>query len=245
MQTPDPHNTRPLADLHNVDLILWDLDGTKYTYHRDIEEHVYKALIPVVKQRLAENGLPPLTDAQIRDIGGRSFRTHSVSWMGFAEEYGFDWRTLFEDYQNAISIDVVLGEPCDRYLALLEKTRALGIRHAIFTHSNAPWVWRVLEKLGLKEFFADCPIFDLHFTDGAMKQHGRTGYEIVLSSLGVAAERVLMVDDFPQNLSGAKELGMLTALMDREHGYAGTPAPQADYRFALPQDLLTALLETR
>jgi putative hydrolase of the HAD superfamily len=114
--------------------------------------------------------------------------------------------------------------------ALLEH---LDLQRAIFTNSPAEHAARVLRTLGVARHFP--LIFDIRFFEFQPKPK-LTAYTRALDALGVAAGETLLIEDTPQNLPPARELGMRTILIDeqgahRSDGIADHVAP--DIRAAL------------
>ena len=143
-----------------------------------------------------------------------------------------------------------MGGDSDRaYECAVEMTRAWEHAHNFDLYDDVPPVLAELRRHGLKLGLVSNTGRDVHEflahhaldVDAALSSrvHGKvkphpTIFQAVLDSLGVEAERAVMVGDSPEDdLEGARGLGMTAFLVDREGVY-----PDADDRltdlFELP-----------
>ncbi|MCS7288529.1 MAG: pyrimidine 5'-nucleotidase [Roseiflexaceae bacterium] len=202
--------------------ILFDLDGTLYSRSTGVQHALDERMNVYVQQ---VTGCAPDEAPALR----RSwFLRYGTTLAGLQHEYHID----VEDYLRVIHdirLDTFLTR--DRELdALLDQ---IDLRRAIFTNSPAEHAARVLRTLGVARHFP--LIFDIRFFEFQPKPN-RTSYTRALDALGVAASETLLIEDTPQNLPPARELGMRTILIDEQGAHS--PDGIADY---VAPDIRTAL----
>lgn len=112
----------------------------------------------------------------------------------------------------------------DDMVAMVRQLRAAGVRVALCTNNVVEWrpVWRGMLPEGLFELVVDS-------SEVRMRKPEAGIYRLVLDELGVAAPRALFVDDFPQNVEGARAVGMQALLA----GAGQDPVVEVPRRFGL------------
>ncbi len=105
-------------------------------------------------------------------------------------------------------------------LMLNQALSSLQMRKVVFTNASREHALKVLDTLGVQEQFEH--IFDIRTADYRPKPH-KEPYLKVLDSLKLNGSECVMVDDLPDNLKTAKELGMYTVLIGEEN-----PDPYVD-----------------
>lgn len=229
----------------NIDLIVWDLDGTKYRLPPNMASIVDMIIVPIIQRRLAESRQASLEPKKIIELAKKSHEQRGSILLYFVEEYGFDWRDLHAEFNDNLPIEIVTDTPCPWYKSLIQQTKKMGIKHVIFTHGNKAWASKVLKKLDLIEEFPAERIFDLTTTDGSLKHHGIQPYQELFKNLAEhVPERALMVEDTYINLIGAKQIGMQTAIIDYLSNFSIRPE-HVDYIFTNPQALLQRIIYER
>ncbi len=83
----------------------------------------------------------------------------------------------------------------------------------IFTNGSHAHAVKVLEKVGIKEYIDD--IFDIINAEYIPKPNIVT-YKKVLKKFNLVPEKTIMIDDLPNNLKTAKELGIYTVLIKQK-----------------------------
>lgn len=194
-----------MNSITDIDLIVWDLDGTKYRLPDHMASIANAILVPMIQRRLAESGQAPLEPEQIIELGKNSHYERGSILRYFADEYDFDWRDLHAEFNDNMPIETVTDVPCPSYKNLIQQTKQMGIDHVIFTHGNKAWAKKALEKLNLTEEFSAESIFDLTTTDGSLKHQGIQPYQALFKNLtDHVPQRALMVEDTHINLIGAQ-----------------------------------------
>lgn len=211
--------------MQNVDVIAWDLDGTKYKFHDDIYDTANNVLYEVVTRKLVDAGRKPLPREDVFALGQQSYQEYGLSWMIFAEKFDLDAYELFSEFNINMPMETVDSEASPTYKARMRQTKQMGVDHIIFTHGSRAWARKVLGKIDLSEEFNDSSIFDVSHTQWTLKQNGRAAYDKLQGLYEFNPDRSLMVEDTARCLLGAKEIGMTTVFIDR----AGKLAEKPDY----------------
>ena len=185
--------------LSAMDVLIFDLDNTLYPAEREIfsliDVRINRYMTEVV-------GIPaPKVDALRREY----WRLYGVTLQGLIRHYSVDPEDyLF--YVHDVDISARLGpDP-----TLREVLTGLPQRKAVFTNGSLCHANRVLAALGIDDLFEK--IYDIRIAAYQPKPFPEP-YHAVLSELGAAAERCVMIEDSRDNLQTAKRLGMGTILV--------------------------------
>ncbi len=189
--------------------ILFDLDDTLYP--------ASAGLMEVISQRMSEYlmtriGIPASDVDHVRqDYWSR----YGTTLRGLYLERHIDAQE-FLNFVHDIPINQFL-QPDAQLAAMLAQ---LSHEKYIFTNSPADHVGRVLQALGIENYFTR--IFDINFVEYESKPT-LSAYHKVLSALGVRGEECVLIDDTARNLAPAQTLGMKTILV------RGTPRNNGDF----------------
>lgn len=186
--------------------ILFDLDGTLYSRSAGIQ-HALDERMNTYVQRVT--GCPADEAPALRHSW---FIRYGTTLAGLQREYHID----VEDYLRVIH-DIRLDTFLTRDGELDALLDQIDLRRAIFTNSPAEHAARVLRTLGVAQHFP--LIFDIRFFEFQPKPN-RIAYTRALDALGVAAGETLLIEDTPQNLPPARELGMRTILIDEQGAHS-------------------------
>ena len=148
------------------------------------------------------------------------FNDHIDAFARGAPEQRF-WRDMCADLGMPVPAapslwgDAVQAVFRDRPAAweLVRRLRAQGLRTGFLSNTEPPSM-HYFHRRGLGEHF-DATVFSCAV--GALKPEARI-YELVLEQLGLPAAAVLMVDDRPENVAGAQDVGMLGHLFIDDAG---------------------------
>jgi putative hydrolase of the HAD superfamily len=191
----------------DFDAILWDFGGVLTT-----------SPFEAFNRYEAERGLPkdfirginatnPTTNAWAR------FESSRISIDEFDEAFLDEARTAGHEVRGKDVIELLSGDVRPRMVAALTHCGA-HFRNACLTNNvkagqgpgmarDATRAQRVAEVMAIFDLVVESSI------EGVRKPEPRA-YEIVLERLGVAASRVLYLDDLGINLKPAKAMGMTT-----------------------------------
>jgi putative hydrolase of the HAD superfamily len=182
-----------------MECILFDLDNTLYSagleVFRLIDRRINSYMIEVV-------GIPR---EEVDDVRRSYWERYGVTMQGLMRHHGVDP----EDYLSYVH-DIELDGLLHPDPALCQALQALPLRKAVFTNSSLYHSERVLAALGLDGAFEE--IFDIRVA-GYLPKPCPEPYLAVLDRMSVPASRCIMVDDAPENLRTAKDLGMGTILV--------------------------------
>jgi len=188
-----------------MDFILFDLDNTLYS-----PEH---RLFNLIDQRICRymNEVVGIPREDVDGLRRSYWQRYGVTMRGLMRHHGIDP----EDYLAYVH-DVDVTERLRPDPGLRRALEAIPLRRVIFTNSSADHSERVLAALGLTDTFEQ--IFDIRVADYLPKPYPEP-YHAVLSRISVSADRCIMVEDAPENLRTAKELGMGTILVGNDDRY--------------------------
>ena len=180
--------------------VLFDLDSTLYTDDTGLFQALGVRLEAWVAQAL-----------------GISLEASKALRREYFLAYGTMMRGLILHHPE-VDVDAFLeyvhGVDVGRYLApdpaLAAMLARLDVRKVVFTNSIAGWAERILERLGVRQYFER--IIDVRAVDYQSKPHPHA-FARALEILGVAGPECVMVDDQPHYLAGASAAGMRTVLV--------------------------------
>ncbi len=184
--------------------ILFDLDNTLYPKSLGIFDLVIERIRNYMEVRLGyeKEWARQLRQEYLHKYGStlRGLMIHqkidSEDYLEYVHDVGVEERL----FPNPDLIKLLKAIPCDR---------------AIFTSGHRPHALRVLRCLGVESFFPQ--IFDIVFTRYIPKPNPEP-YQQVLECLGLEGKECLMIEDIPDNLKPAKDLGMTTVLVGETPG---------------------------
>jgi len=187
-----------------IKYILFDLDDTLYSKETGLMAAVGQRIHEYMQERL---GLDPVT---ARDLRRHYLQTYGTTLKGLQVHYNIDT----DDY-----LFYVHDVPLDDYLkpdeALDRALTEIQAEKIVFTNATTEHARRVLRFLGVEHHFSR--IVDLRATNYENKpQPG--AYRCVLDTLGARPEECLIVEDSVRNLRPAKEMGMVTVLVNGSGG---------------------------
>jgi putative hydrolase of the HAD superfamily len=177
-----------------------------------------------------DNTLYPKSSGLMSEIGNRINR-YMVERLGIGEDKVSRTRTVFlkkwGTTLNALRrhyrvdpdefLEFVHDIPLERYLdknpALDGMLRRLDLRKIVFTNADAAHARRVLSRTGILHHFE--MILDIHMLDFINKPD-RRAYLRILDFIGARPEECILIEDSPANIRTAKDLGMVTVMVDGE-----------------------------
>ncbi len=185
-----------------MEFILFDLDNTLYSAGQEvfclIDRRINRYMVEVV-------GIP---QDEVDALRRSYWKRYGVTMQGLMRHHGVDP----EDYLSYVH-DIDVGGILRPDPELSGALQSLPLRRAVFTNSSQDHSERVLNALGLNGAFEE--IFDIRVASYLPKPCPEP-YHAVLDRIGISASRCIMVDDSPDNLRTAKDLGMGTILVGQE-----------------------------
>ncbi len=192
-----------------MEFILFDLDNTLYS----AEQEVFSLIDRRINHYMVEVVGIPLDE--VDGLRRTYWKRYGVTMQGLMRHHRVDPEDYLS-YVHDIDLDGLL-RPDPK---LRQALQSLSLRRAVFTNSSQGHSERVLNALGLNGAFEE--IFDIRVA-GYLPKPWPEPYHAVLDRLGVSASDCIMVEDSPENLRTAKDLGMGTILVGQK-----TPSPWVD-----------------
>lgn len=184
--------------------LVFDCDDTLYPRHSGLMQAISERISRYMIERM---GMDPEIVPRLRRAYWEQYGTTS---RGLQAVYGLD----VDEYMRYVH-----DLPLDRYIgpdpALDAALEALPQRKVIFTNATAEHARAVLDVVGVGHHFQG--IYDAFFLHNEGKP-APGGYRRLLDALGVQGESCLFAEDSARNLRPAKELGMVTVLVDPPDG---------------------------
>jgi putative hydrolase of the HAD superfamily len=183
-----------------IKYILFDLDDTLYSKKTGLMAAIGQRIHQYIQERV---GLDPVA---ARDLRRHYFQTYGTTLKGLQVHYNVD-----TDEYLAYVHDVPLGDYLQPDEALDRVLTEIQAEKIVFTNATIEHAHRVLRFLGVEHHFSR--IVDLRATNYQNKP--RPGaYRCALDILGARPEECLMIEDSVRNLKPAKEMGMITVLVN-------------------------------
>ncbi len=187
-----------------IKYILFDLDETLYPTETGLMAAVGRRILQYMQERV---GIDPTL---ARDLRRHYYQTYGATLKGLQIHHNVDP----DDYLAYVH-DVPLGDYLQPDEALDRALTEIQAEKIVFTNATTEHARRVLGCLGVEHHFSR--IVDVRAMNYENKpQPG--AYRRVLEILRARPEECLMVEDSVRNLSPAKELGMVTVLVNGSGG---------------------------
>ncbi|WP_035244497.1 pyrimidine 5'-nucleotidase [Desulfonatronovibrio hydrogenovorans] len=184
---------------------IFDLDNTLYSQELNV--------FPLIDQRInhymvSRLGIPA---SEVDSLRRQYWKEYGVTLNGLMIHYSVDPDDYLE-FVHDVDLAGIL-RPDIRLRKVLEK---LDGRKVIFTNGSKSHAENVLSILGLSNIFED--IFDVRVASFRPKPFPEP-YLRVLQHLNANPDWCVMIDDLPENLKTAKDLGMQTILIGKSNGF--------------------------
>jgi putative hydrolase of the HAD superfamily len=220
--------------MKHIKAILWDMDGVKYFFGKDLEHHFRH-----IAATMAVRYLSDLDYETALAMAYASYTKYHSCWEFMHYDYGLDRRRIQDELHETVDIASISRSSAD-YIAEMQKQ---SIIHGLLTHGHRPWVKRVLEKTGMDKVLHS----EFITTDEDIYPHRKSNSEkpflLALEKMNVAPEETIMVEDSQHNLEPAKALGMTTVFVHPKDG--SQQAAYTDHMFDTPYDFLKAFNKLR
>lgn len=205
-----------------IRVILFDLDETLYPRSSGIMSQLKAKILQYMIVRLQ------IDPGEAEELRVRYLRTYGTSMRGLQIHHAIDPDDFLE-YVHDLPVEQLI-EPAPELSAVLGR---LPVDKVIFTNASREHAERVLRRLGVQNHFRR--IVDVRDVCYRSKPDP-DAYVHACNLLGVRPEECVIVEDSVRNLMPAKELGMVTILVD---GVAGA---SVDYVVPAVVDIEAILL---
>jgi putative hydrolase of the HAD superfamily len=184
-----------------VGCILFDLDNTLYPKSLGIFDRIVERIRNYMEVRMG------LEKNLARELRQEYLRSYGSTLRGLMIHQNIDPQDYLE-YVHDVGVEEKLC-PNPSLASLLQ---SIPLEKAIFTSGHRPHAQKVLRCLGVEQYFPR--VFDIAFTHYIPKPNPEP-YRQILDDLGMTGHECMIIDDLPPNLHPAKELGMITVLIDQ------------------------------
>ncbi len=184
------------------DLAILDLDNTLYAADNGVFARMDKRMTTFVAEALK------VSRAQADHLRIRYWKQYGSTLRGLMLHHGLDPEPFLLDVHD-IQADTLLQPDAQLDQALAR----LPGHKVIHTNGIREHAERVLQALGIIHHFA--AIYDIRFNNYIPKPCADTLARLIRSEGSIPA-RTLVVDDMPDNLQAAKQLGCKTVLISHE-----------------------------
>jgi len=182
---------------------IFDLDNTLHDARAAIFPSMHAQMHAYLKRQYG------LDDAGAEAMRRGFWQRYGTTLAGLMRHHGADPRRfLRETHQFPELEDMVVREN-----ALRHALARLGGRKLVFSNAPRHYVEEVLRTLGVARHFD--AVYTIESTRFRPKPELR-GFQVLLRTHGIDAQRCALVDDSLANLRAAKRLGMSTVWVSRE-----------------------------
>ena len=174
--------------------VFFDLDGTL--------TESGPGIIKSVRHALARFGIDEPNDASLRRFIGPPLAYSFITFYGFSEEDALRAMAVYREHYAAHGIfdnGVYAGIP-----ELLAALQTAGKTLCIATGKPETFMFRILERYGLRDYFSFCGGSD----EAKTRAEKATVIRYVMDNVGARADEVVMVGDRHHDIDGAKANGV-------------------------------------
>jgi putative hydrolase of the HAD superfamily len=216
------------APFHDYNAWVFDLDNTLYPEECDLF-----AQIDVRMGEFLTNHFNVDLD-EARRVQKKYYHQHGTTLTGLMRNDGIDPHGFLEHVHD-IDVSVISPSP-----ELSDFLGHLPGRKFVYTNGSDKHARNVMERLGVDHHFDG--VFDI-VAAGYEPKPARSAFDAFLERFKIEPMRAVMVEDLPQNLEPAHDLGMKTVLIrtDRVHERHGPTDESLDHIHHAEDDLLAWL----
>lgn len=224
-----------IRTLNTVEGIIWDLDDTLYSVtedlHRSMRESVARAVIKMGYPISYEDALA---------MAERSQHEHRLTVKMLLDHFNIDKRAMHLPFHAEMDHTIIVPAT-DLPLAF---ANAPHLKHALMTHASREWGMRMLDHLGIADFFDSKAVFGLEDMDFEHKNETGRATKTCLAAIGVDPDKAAFAEDRDWNLTIPHSMGLTTVLIDHPSQPRDLPE-HVHHRFDRAVDFLDKLNRTR
>jgi FMN phosphatase YigB (HAD superfamily) len=222
--------TKP--DLSTTKGIIWDLDDTLYSVtpalHQSMRESVARAVVKMGYNISYEDALALAEESQ---------KTHRLTVKMLVDKFGIEKRDLHLPFHAEMDHNVT--EACPDLPTAFARHEG-KIDHVLMTHASRDWAIRMLDRLGIADYFKPTHILGLEDVDFNHKDQSDYVTKTCLNLLGTDARETAFAEDRDYNLTIPHTMGLTCVLIDHPSQSRELP-PHVHYRFKRAADFLCAV----
>lgn len=186
--------------LTKPDQLIFDLDNTLYTRNsgllNEINDRINKYLLKYLK----------ISNDHV-DFLRRKYKNKYGTTLGGLIRHHEVNPDHYLDYVHDVPVENYLKRN-EQLIRIMDESSG---RKSVFTNGSRKHSERVLGFLGLTSYFTD--IFDIKFMDFKAKPE-KSSYWKIIKALETEPNECIIIEDLPENLNPALEMGMITVLVD-------------------------------
>jgi len=221
--------------MNNIRGIIWDLDDTLYSVtpalHQSMRESVARAVIKMGYDISYDEALKMAEDSQAK---------HRLTVKMLVDRFGIEKKDLHIPFHA--EMDHTVTEVCqdlpDAFAA------HPNIRHVLITHASRDWAVRMLDHLGIADFFDSKAVLGLEDIDFEHKHESDRATKTALDLMGLSPSDTAFAEDRDYNLIIPYEMGVTTILIDHPSQPRDIP-PHVHHRFDRAADFLNFIGQPR
>ena len=184
-----------------IHTLFFDLDNTLYPKSSGLMDAIRNRIIDYMRDEMK------LDNEEISSIREYSLKRYGTTLVGLIELYGIDQQYYLE-YVHSINLQDYLKPDPETTKTL----QALPQRKFIFSNADSNHIHRVLDYLGVRDFFEG--IIDVHQLMPYVKPKPEA-FERALVAAGMTSwDGCAFIDDYLPNILTAEKKGIYSILID-------------------------------
>jgi FMN phosphatase YigB (HAD superfamily) len=222
-------------NLGDIKGVIWDLDDTLYSVTPALHESMRRS----VAKAVVEMGYP-ISEEEALNIAEESQKTHRLTVKMLVEKFDIDMKDLHIPFHA--HMDHTVPDICADLPLVFEEAYKQGMQHVLMTHASHDWALRMLERMGIADFFKPEHVFGLEDIDFEKKDISDRATRTGLEMMGLEGAQAAFAEDRDYNLTIPHKLGLATILIDHPSQARQLPA-HVDYRFKRAADFMREILD--
>ena len=229
MSAPFPRGKeRGLKPLHTPDFWLFDLDNTLYRADSELFRQIDNRMGAYISRLLNVDSF------EARRLQKSYYKKYGTTLSGLIKNHGIE-PDAYLDYVHYIDVTVIHPSP-----RLNQTLRALpGVKY-VFTNGSVAHAENVMSRLGILDRFSG--IQDIK-ANGYIPKPDPSAYSAIISRFGLLPASTIMLDDIPDNLLPAANLGIITVWVRNDSWIGYDAGEHISYMTNDLNDWLDGMLE--
>jgi phosphoglycolate phosphatase-like HAD superfamily hydrolase len=221
-------------NLSEVKGIIWDLDDTLYSVTPDL----HKSMRHAAAKSVVEMGYP-ISEEDALQLAIESQQKYRLTFKMLYDKFDIDAKDLHIPFHSYM--DHTVPDICGDLPAMFEEGYKQGLQHVLMTHASRDWALRMLDRMGIADYFKPEHICGLEDIDFQKKENSDRATRTGLEMMGLNGHQAAFAEDRDYNLTIPYDLGLTTILID--HPSQARELPEhVDYRFKRAADFLGDVL---
>ena len=188
-------------ELSNIKNWIFDLDNTLYSPEEEIFSQIDERMTKFITDKFKIN------NEEAFNIQKKYFLEYGTTLSGLMKKNNIDTDEFLEFVHD---IDLEILKPDKKLNKIISN---LPGKKFIFTNGSKKHAQNVLKKLEMNAIFDD--IFDIKDSNFIPKPN-MEAYTTFINKMGIDVNKSIMFEDIARNLQPAKELGIISVLIQRD-----------------------------